>query len=808
MEGIQQSGARKVMTNLFNENAANIEIADLPKTVCGALVKVLTDGVDVQRCAAAKALGSLKHPDGVEPLIATLLDEDPDVRADAAEALSRIKDLRALRQLLDNFIGDPDTDVKRYALRALVDMKYAPVVEWLEKLLREEDDEIQWDEVDFFDREWDDREDFRLMAIEGLGTLKGVDVIPDIAAVLDDEFAQDMSEVAFRTLMGLGDEGIAVVGKHLADGQERQRRRAATALAGSAAPAAELLTNKALQDKALDVRMSAARVLAKRNGADKRLRLILADADPLARAEGIRLCGVCNPEWVLRLIDDKHPTVQIAALNVLAENPDVHPGKDIIEAVRERIVGKKDVSSPEPVVAAALAAYVALGAKDALDHLLVIAEDTAKSEELRLAAIEGLSALGGEKAVNTLTQLAADGARQVRLNAMMALAGVAGSANSAGEKAIQSLFAALHGELLAEAEEDPAEDVAEETSGADEVDEADASTATEPADLDSSSEDLVVQSDVETQDGDIADQPLSQLEAPPQVDGELLADEGTEANAIVTDEPLDTGPTSTLEAVLAASEKVKVQGADEVLLTPEDLDMLENTKDSTGRKKGKVRAPQPHIDVKRFAARVMGDLQGESVAIELAGCLRDSDPDLALTAADSIARIADGGMALPYETVQALIFTFQTGERDLRLQALRALANDTGGKGPGLLADGLKDESTYVRIEALRGFANRCCADQAVADMLDEDHSDVRLAAARAIAKTAGPDALHALVKYAFAYEATHRRQAAGLMKDLDVDGACKVMINVIENEEGHRQWQAAAEILDCLYNHDLEAIV
>lgn len=782
---MQHSGISEQMSDTSNKNVIDEEVTDVPQAVCEALVKVLKEGVDVQRCAAAKALGSLKHNDSVQPLIEALLDEDPDVRADVAEALSRIKDPSASEQLLANFIDDPDTDVKRYALRALVDMRYAPTQEWLEKLLREEEDEIQWDLVDFFDREWDDREDFRLLAVEGLGIFKGTDAIKDITAVLDDEFAQDMTEVAFRTLINIGGQGIATVGKYLVEGDDRQRRRAAAALAASAAPDAEALTTVALQDKSLEVRLFAARALAARSSDDPRLRLILADTNAQARAEAIHLCGANNPEWIARLIDDKHSAVQIAALEVLAKNPDICSGMAVIEAVRERIVGKKDAPSPDGVVTAALKAYAAIGAKDALEHLTAIAEDTSRVEEVRLAAVEGLAIVGGEAATIALTQLAADSLRHVRLNSLAALVGIAERKDSADENATKALFAALHGELVSPEEPEPAE------------------TETEEA-----SDDPVAEETVDASAEDVA--PDAALE---DADGERVVEDDAPAEIGLVEElddvEPDVGPMSTLDAVIAANEQVEVfKGGEEVELNADDLEMLENVKIGGGRNRGRIHVPHPYDDVRRFAARVMGDLRRDDAAVELASCLRDPDQDLAVTAADSIARIAHRGTPLPYETVQALIFAFRTGERDLRMQALRGLANDTGGKGPGLLADGLKDEDAFVRIEALRGLGNRRCAGQEVTDMLSVDHGEVRLCAARAIANTQAPDVLDTLANYAFAFEAVHRRQAAGMMKDIDADGASVRMINIIGDEKSSRLWQAAAEVLHTLHNEDVEVNV
>lgn len=55
----------------------------------------------------------------VEPLLARLQEDDPDVRADAAEALGRMKDRRALSPLRA-LLSDPDGEVRTNAAVALV----------------------------------------------------------------------------------------------------------------------------------------------------------------------------------------------------------------------------------------------------------------------------------------------------------------------------------------------------------------------------------------------------------------------------------------------------------------------------------------------------------------------------------------------------------------------------------------------------------------------------------------------------------------------------------------------------------------
>ena len=88
------------------------------------------------RQAAAEALGEIKDPRAVEPLIAALKDEDSDVRAAAAYALGEIKDPRAVEPLIAA-LKDGDSDVRKAAAKALGEIKDPRAVEPLIAALKD-----------------------------------------------------------------------------------------------------------------------------------------------------------------------------------------------------------------------------------------------------------------------------------------------------------------------------------------------------------------------------------------------------------------------------------------------------------------------------------------------------------------------------------------------------------------------------------------------------------------------------------------------------------------------------------------------
>jgi HEAT repeat protein len=65
-----------------------------------SLIATLSDSYDLARRSAAEALGKIGDPRAVDSLIAALSNSDDGVRRNAAEALGKIGDSRALEKLI------------------------------------------------------------------------------------------------------------------------------------------------------------------------------------------------------------------------------------------------------------------------------------------------------------------------------------------------------------------------------------------------------------------------------------------------------------------------------------------------------------------------------------------------------------------------------------------------------------------------------------------------------------------------------------------------------------------------------------
>jgi HEAT repeat protein len=85
------------------------------------LLAALEDEKAAVRRAAAKALGKIKHRDGVAGLRASIRDADADVRRFTAQALGRIGDESSV-DVLGEALRDSDARVRKAAAGALWDM--------------------------------------------------------------------------------------------------------------------------------------------------------------------------------------------------------------------------------------------------------------------------------------------------------------------------------------------------------------------------------------------------------------------------------------------------------------------------------------------------------------------------------------------------------------------------------------------------------------------------------------------------------------------------------------------------------------
>lgn len=716
------------------------------------LCEILGEGIDIHRCQAAQALGHIGGEKTVEALLGALLDEDEDVRTDAAAALAQIADPKADKQLLENLIGDPCSDVKMSAIDALVKTRNGELVPWLLRILKGRDQEIVWEEDELQHNDWDDWLDFQVKAMDALAELGIEEAVPGIAEAINGEDAQDLSEIGFKALGRLGDPGAAIVAGFLDDADERRRRRAAAVLARLDGPVAEKGTISALQDKSKEVRLAAAIGLAERNPSDEKLRILFLDPEPEVRARAVTLCAAHHPEGLETLIDDKSPSVRCAVLDLLSKRPELMQAGLVMDRVR----GMLDGDNPKLSASAAVALAV-LDPVTAQDELREILVDTEKPEEIRRAAVRGISMIGGDEALESLIGVLADDTRQIRLDAMSAIADFAKMNTSWPNRAGDALLDALRGVLVPEPEPEPSE---EET-------------------LDT---------------------------APEETPEEEHAAEA-ESTSVGEDETDDSFPTSTLDAIVGSTESAVVPMEDEgVELTLEDMEFLSLA--NQGKGKGKKRlsvVPEtiPHEDVRLFAARLLGGLHHEDVARALIEPLAGENNELKLVAGDSLAQLALNLPDLPDDVADAIIVEARSPLRDLRLNLFRALGSVKDERVTMVLLEGLEDEDSFVRTAAIDALSRLGEAGPGMGKLLEDADPAVRLAAAHAMGNSGVKDAVEELVEFAFAFEGYHGNDAARILRGLDKRAANALFVEALGDEDRKRYWKVAIEALQELNRND-----
>ncbi len=722
---------RKIPPHSSNEPGPNAT----PEDVCRMMGKILGGGVDVHRCLAAQALGRIGEFSAMEPLVKALLDEDSDVRTDAAEALSKIADADADagagRQLLENLLGDPCTEVKLAAIETLAKLQDKAVIPWLRKIVKGRDEEIAWDEDEFYDSGWDDWVDVQVKAVEALATLNVSEAVSDIVDAMRDEDAQDMTEVVFRALARMGKPGIDALAAVLDEDSVRLRRRAASILGASNDRYASEPLSRALVDPSASVRMAAMRSLAVRMPTDARLAVLLDDPDAEVRAEAINLFGNHYSDRIPALLADEATPVQIAALATLEFGPN---DQALLTDLRDKITDGK------PAVAAAAAkALGAKGGDQTLDDLVALLADEKRPVEIRLGALQGLTASGCEAAIPTFVDVIGDESRPLRLEAMTALARIAQAGSVWPNVAGTALLAALS--------------------------------------TNSSAEEVIE----------------------PPVKAE---DEKVDEPEAVVEEDDQAFPTSTVAAIMDHEPDAVKVGAlqmpgEGIELTPVDMERLAIARNIKGKKRMVLaQNVKRHDDVRRFAARILGDIHRPEVATALAAVITDRDEEMRLAAADSLARLGEFVTPLPADVDAALIAALETAKPSLKLLLIRALAASGEEGANDILRVHLGDEDSFVRTEAVHALRKRGQAGSEIEALLHDPDPSVRLSAAKAIADAGGCDAVQKVVDFAFSYEGYHGGQAARLLRDLDVAEASGHFMNVLQDPKLKRTWSVAIEAL------------
>jgi len=404
-----------------------------------ALIHHLETGNDVLRTGAVRALAIRAPGDrrGREALLAALLDEDPDVRTDAMDALAVFatpQDADTIRQSLE---GDPVREVKAAAIGLLAKLGDSPSIPILRALAASRsEDQVAWeDENDV----WDDWLEIQILAIDALGAMKVQEAVADLLAIRKDEYGQNVDLPVFRALSKMGERGAGELLTIARTETGQARKRALEAFAGSDTDVLRDHLDFLLADEMAAIRRLALPLL---DPADPRAyALAFTDPDPELRREALLHFAPDCPQWPIAALSDIDETVQAAALDVLT----LPLAPALNDAVKANLLAWLSVSGP--VLAAAAARLLPrFSPEDAADPLLDLVGDASRPLEARIAAVDAVGALGGDAVAERMTGFLANEAQQVRAMALSHLARLARSGDEAAKDAVAH---AIRGELLA-----------------------------------------------------------------------------------------------------------------------------------------------------------------------------------------------------------------------------------------------------------------------------------------------------------------------------------------------------------------------
>lgn len=702
---------------------------------------VLERGNSLSRCQAARGLEHLEARDQETRtrLIALLLDPEPDVRIDVADALGKLGFEDATEALIKNLKNDPDGDVRIQSVIALSRIKSGRAIDALVHCLSN----AGYPHLDqlFDDMEYNASNEVHSQALDALGEIGDPALAGPVIELLKDETYGDLQESGFAVLAQLNSETArAFLLDQMREGERRGRRRAIHALANiipdhdagqdSRRGILEAVT-EALLDQDPDVRISAAKVLGDSNHLPAVVPLTLLLSDPVAdvRKEIISVLGkMRGPEIVNRLLalleeanGDLKPCIA-RALGEIGDPRSLKPLTAMLDTKDENLLGE---------VIRSLGKIGEPGPKTKIAEIL---ENTANPSNIRVEAAQSLRSMlqahgcqrrredrsenvgmpadenvtgddksGASDFEDVLENALLDKDDAVRLAAMSALVDVN------PEKAVGRLTDLLRGELNHSPQASGSKATGTDVAGTD--------TDLEPEEQDISAvvEELLVGKDAETST-------LASIMANPAFNEPALAEE-----------PVQARPESLNRSakLLAARLLGQIPGPG-----PEAIETLEEI------------SRNPDIDLRREAYLSLGRIAEEtSLPVVLEGLVADN-PLIRLSALEALGGFRD--MPQAGEKIAELL---DDPDPYVRKRAVENLSDFAGARVKGYLLRALQDDDRDVCRAALRavhgGESAEALSDR-ITDLIFEFSGELREEAAVALRKvgdTTGAAKLLAMLK-------------------------------------------------------------
>jgi HEAT repeat protein len=247
---------------------------------------------------------------------------------------------------------------------------------------------------------------------------------------------------------------------------------------------------------------------------------------------------------------------------------------------------------------------------------------------------------------------------------------------------------------------------------------------------------------------------------------------------------------------------------EEIILSDEETRLLATAKAfKSGKKKVSWEtAAAPHQDVQRYCARLLASVVNADVTESLIAALdKEIDEETRTAALFSLAKHGEKTGALPVRSIDVFQELAKDDDTEIRALAVRCLGWIQADGINQQLQGWLKHSDAQVRVEAVRALDQRNHASDPLIDALDDPYEGVSIAAARALARLYGVDAVDALVLFSLTNDGTFRREIGQLLGRYAPDAGAARLLDVLADDDQKARWLVAIDALAELFQQDPE---
>ena len=828
--------------------------------VTDSLLHQLNNGNEVDRCYAAKTLGNLKVSSAVDALLERIKDEDIDVCIDAITALGKIKESSAIPVLLESLENDPDEDVKLAVTESLAQYQSEAAIDALLKLAEDRPEEMNFDE----NADWDGWWDLQEKAIVILGEMKVERAFEVLKRVLEDEFGQDIEAVIVKSIAKLNSEQadnylIGRLNNNASEFQERQQRRAATALGFSQSSETLKALGRALVNKSEDTRENVIYALGKRKANQYTRAIILSLRDESANVKRAALQVLQqfaaeqqnNAEFdynqIAAMLDINQPdkddlSLQAAILNFFQQQQKISPVLDeLSDEAKQLFIHCLTAQDDNVLTQAAQLAAISCDPQS-LEPLFALALSENQSSWVRNEAILALghviNTIGyGEnkaevklenksEALLKLRGLIHHKEQTIRASALQALLNLSNHNSMADGSdnelpAVSILLATLRGEQF---------DLPAETTACAE--------GVQPAESNCSS---CTQSAACSDEQKVTENILKQLDMQQVKDSSHLIPDNEDQSISPAMSTLDAISMDNIEGAQAIVPETEAEKAHDKDLGPfvsEELDSELDEfvslmqKNFTRGKKLTRRKVDTYADARHICARLLADntqpAYNEMIVNALADCLNDDDQFLRQEAAESLAQISLNNPLIAglNNCFGKLVTLLDSKDSDMRIACIHAIAHSGNRAALPHLLDYLSDSDYLVRLHALQGLvyiitnkaglsnaqtSAHMVLDQvsdeqvinAVYNCLNDENYSVSLAAIEALTELQQSDAIEQFIDVALKDEGQSARRISELLKELDSEKSAELLLTRLDTVTDSSYRRYVMEMLEVVVSNN-----